>query len=309
MGVAYDMLSTKRGVEIEPVKFTAGANFNGILNTNTGSFGMIKSFAKNFALGETKNFQVRISKAEALTGNNEAVEFQWKLDEHDAYSAPQTFASTDGAAALTVACTATAPCELINNGDNTAKTGIYIYTASSSVGDFTTLEEGNMYAFTYDHQEGRAYEYGNAANSHQQIECSGRGACDAATGRCGCFDGFSGEACQRTTCANDCSGHGVCQSMQHFAGDSGSSYLGYDSSMQMGCKCDDGFRGPDCSLIECPSGDDPMGYFGGDGKDAAGTAGPAMDCSGRGLCDYSAGQCTCFKGYFGERCEYQTNFV
>lgn len=44
-----------------------------------------------------------------------------------------------------------------------------------------------------------------------------------------------------------------------------------------------------------------MGGFGGDGRsmkeesdDPA--AGPAMDCSGRGICDYSNGICQCFKG-------------
>jgi hypothetical protein len=31
-----------------------------------------------------------------------------------------------------------------------------------------------------------------------------------------------------------------------------------------------------------------------------------MDCSGRGKCDYTTGQCQCFKGFFGERCEEQT---
>ena len=97
----------------------------------------------------------------------------------------------------------------------------------------------------------------------------------------------------------------------------------------MGCKCDKGYRGPDCSLIECPSGTDPLladtglnaliysdAYPGSDGKGAGVTwntneqvDGPARDCSGRGTCDYSAGVCKCYKGYFGERCETQTNFV
>jgi hypothetical protein len=34
-----------------------------------------------------------------------------------------------------------------------------------------------------------------------------------------------------------------------------------------------------------------------------------MDCSGRGLCDYATGQCGCFRGFFGERCEQQTTLV
>ncbi len=47
----------------------------------------------------------------------------------------------------------------------------------------------------------------------------------------------------------------------------------WDAEKQVGCKCDAGFRGPDCSLQECPSGPDVMG---GDGS----TKG--RDCSGRG---------------------------
>ncbi|CAN0021444.1 unnamed protein product, partial [Discosporangium mesarthrocarpum] len=27
-----------------------------------------------------------------------------------------------------------------------------------------------------------------------------------------------------------------------------------------------------------------------------------VDCSNRGICDHSTGQCMCFKGYYGESC-------
>jgi hypothetical protein len=273
---------------------------------------MFGVMVKKYALGESKTFHVRISKATA-GGNSDPIEMQWKLDEHDAYSAPVALgyekASQDGTFDPATSCTMANPCELIDNGDGTGTTGVYVYV--SDLTDTTAFEAGNVFSFTYDHQEGRSYEYGSSNNAHQQIECSGRGSCDTASGRCSCFAGFSGEACQRTVCPNDCSGHGVCQSEKRFAADANNKdySTAYDADKQMGCMCDSGFRGPDCSLIECPSGDDPMGYFGGDGTNADGGAGPAMDCSGRGLCDYSSGECTCFKGYFGERCEYQTNFV
>jgi hypothetical protein len=151
---------------------------------------------------------------------------------------------------------------------------------------------------------GGNYNADNANTAHQNIECGGRGLCDRKTGNCKCFAGWEGEACQRTVCPNECSGHGICQTLMRFASDAGMDYDGaWDSTKQMGCKCDAGFRGPDCSLMECPGGADPLladfsngvqTYFG-------------RDCSGRGLCDYSTGVCQCFKGYFGERCENQVN--
>ena len=39
-------------------------------------------------------------------------------------------------------------------------------------------------------------------------ECSNMGICDRATVRCLCRTGFSGEACQRMECPNDCNGQG-----------------------------------------------------------------------------------------------------
>jgi len=147
-----------------------------------------------------------------------------------------------------------------------------------------------------------------ADNSHKQlVECSGKGTCDRKSGECQCYDGFWGEGCRRSACPNECSGHGVCQSLEKFAND----YKPYDTTQdvtaeydtawdakyQYGCKCDDGFRGPDCSEIECPSTSDPLG---GEGNEMG------RDCSGRGTCDYSTGLCTCFAGYYGPMCQTQT---
>ena len=84
------------------------------------------------------------------------------------------------------------------------------------------------------------------------------GTCDRKSGECQCYDGFWGEGCRRSACPNECSGHGVCQSLEKFAND----YKPYDTTQdvtaeydtawdakyQYGCKCDDGFRGPDCSV-------------------------------------------------------------
>lgn len=126
-----------------------------------------------------------------------------------------------------------------------------------------------------------------STNQHLvNIECSDAGLCNRATGECTCFPGYEGSACQRTSCPNDCSGHGTCRSNQDFALDFSEAvtnqqaenaeldssfknvvyykyfkvqYEGaWDAGMQYGCLCDQGFRGPDCSLIECPSDQDPM---------------------------------------------------
>ena len=41
--------------------------------------------------------------------------------------------------------------------------------------------------------------------------------CERATGMCDCFDGFTGDACQRRACPMKCSGHGRCETMSELA--------------------------------------------------------------------------------------------
>lgn len=115
----------------------------------------------------------------------------------------------------------------------------------------------------------------SSTSAHQVMECSNRGVCDKTTGLCKCFEGFVGNACQRSKCPNDCSGHGVCVSMKQMARMSNALPLGpntyyegdeesttWDEDKLYGCVCDsswevglgDGQRqepewfGPDCSL-------------------------------------------------------------
>merc|ERR1719487_1081806 len=112
-----------------------------------------------------------------------------------------------------------------------------------------------------------------ANDDHKQmVECSAKGICNRKTGECECFAGFTGEGCRRSACPNDCSGHGICQSLEKFARDyvpaetvndvTAEYDTAWDSKYSFGCKCDDGYRGPDCSLKECPSTSDVLGGHG-----------------------------------------------
>jgi len=113
---------------------------------------------------------------------------------------------------------------------------------------------------------------------HKYAECAGRGVCDRGTGECQCFEGYTGKGCQRTTCPNDCSGHGTCQFIEdlYFAETFGSYYdneaveykgvgdnpitfspVGmWDTKKTMGCECDPLWTDADCSRRMCPKGTD-----------------------------------------------------
>ena len=106
---------------------------------------------------------------------------------------------------------------------------------------------------------------------HKYAECSGRGLCDRATGECQCFDGYEGKGCARTTCPNDCSGHGTCEyiddmsfgatwtdySVQGFHTDSKTfEFSSWDAGKTRGCVCDATYGDIDCSKRMCPYGND-----------------------------------------------------
>ena len=96
--------------------------------------------------------------------------------------------------------------------------------------------------------------------------CSGAGLCIAESGECECFDGFTGDACQRriSTCGvgGKCSGHGQCLPMHHLARakealplSEGMSSYGDDHTVRehtgtwdwntmMGCACDSSWSVP-----------------------------------------------------------------
>lgn len=99
-------------------------------------------------------------------------------------------------------------------------------------------------------------------SAHEYRECSNKGICDRTTGTCGCFEGYEGSACQRASCPSNangvCSGHGTCKTIQEIAeADFNNIYELWDQDSTMGCSCDPGYEGPDCSQRQCKFGVDP----------------------------------------------------
>jgi len=102
-------------------------------------------------------------------------------------------------------------------------------------------------------------------SAHEYRECSNKGICDRGTGDCKCFEGYHGSACQRAHCpvtgGLTCSGHGTCETIKEIAAqDTNNIYNLWDEYSTMGCNCDKGYSGPDCSDRVCKFGVDPLYY-------------------------------------------------
>jgi len=108
---------------------------------------------------------------------------------------------------------------------------------------------------------------------HKYAECSGRGICDRDSGECNCFDGYEGKACKRSSCPNDCSGHGTCEYIEdlyfaatwndytnkNFNQDPATfPYPGWDANKERACVCDATWGDVDCSKRMCPYGTDVL---------------------------------------------------
>ena len=67
------------------------------------------------------------------------------------------------------------------------------------------------------------------------------------------------KACERTVCPSNCNGRGRCIKQEQLAYEASKTYSEpWDALKHVGCVCDLGARGPDCSLEECPSGSDAL---------------------------------------------------
>lgn len=96
-------------------------------------------------------------------------------------------------------------------------------------------------------------------SAHYYMECSNKGICNRKDGECECFDGYEGSSCQRASCPNECSGHGVCKNIRQIAEDDASNFYElWDKYATLGCVCDAGYYGADCSARRCKYGVDPL---------------------------------------------------
>ena len=243
-------------------------------------------------LGRDAGVDVRVAAVDAAAGR---LTFQYKMSYSTSYSA-EVVVAYGGAYSDRGRAYQLRPAP--SGGAPAADSGVYVFFAlragDVAGGGGQAVWPGDAYRFNVSNNEGKGWRAGDGGSAHAVVECAARGLCDRATGACACATGYTGDACQRAACPAACSGNGQCTTQKNLVEEGTLGAAGYaaaDGAAQAGCRCDAGFRGADCSLRECPSGDDPLGGDGG---------AQGRDCSGRGGCDYATGQCACYGGYAGE---------
>ncbi|KAF0695040.1 Aste57867_14121 [Aphanomyces stellatus] len=123
-----------------------------------------------------------------------------------------------------------------------------------------------------------SYPLANNVAHRNMAECSNAGQCDRTTALCMCSAPYTGPACEYMTCAGvstQCSGHGRCLTLNElapfvtvngvlggftFGSDPNNPYT-WEANKIQSCLCDPPFYGHDCSLVDCPHGDDPNTYL------------------------------------------------
>jgi hypothetical protein len=91
------------------------------------------------------------------------------------------------------------------------------------------------------------------------------------------------------SCPNKCSGHGACNLFDK-------------------CACQPNWSGADCSARKCAYGLSWVATADIDNAPAGGSLGGRhayTECSSKGICDASSGECQCFDGYEGKGCRRQ----
>jgi len=103
---------------------------------------------------------------------------------------------------------------------------------------------------------------GALGGRHGYTVCSSKGECNQDSGECECYSGYTGLACSRQTCPDDCSGHGRCvtnkqtDAMYTYENSFVSEF--WDADMTRLCSCDRGWQGYACNKRICPVGADPL---------------------------------------------------
>lgn len=170
------------------------------------------------------------------------------------------------------------------------------------------------FAETFRHDTTVVRVFASVMGTRENLPCSGRGLCLTDSGYCECLtteygaqyttsDGRGGPggrgdcgyemlpvtSCDYSALGLPCSGHGRC------------AYAGADDET-FRCECHEGWTAFDCSERTCPFG---KAWFGKPRFDSLLNRFVAHDmaeCSNRGICDRSTGQCECQADFTGAAC-------
>ncbi|CAK9114232.1 Tenascin (TN) (Cytotactin) (GMEM) (GP 150-225) (Glioma-associated-extracellular matrix antigen) (Hexabrachion) (JI) (Myotendinous antigen) (Neuronectin) (Tenascin-C) (TN-C), partial [Durusdinium trenchii] len=141
-----------------------------------------------------------------------------------------------------------AACQNNCNGHGTC--GAYDQCSCYAEFDYSNAEDCSLRVCPYGVSSGSA----SGSSAHPYAECSDNGICNRKSGECECNDGFTGAACDRSACENDCNGRGQCLLLNRVQ----TYTTEWDTDTVQVCKCDPGFSGPACEDRMCPKGDDPL---------------------------------------------------
>lgn len=180
MGRAFDAISTLDN-RLSGIVYAPAAG------GGTGKKDMLKVYLnRDFLTTKNVKYFVRITRTLA-----NQYQFSWKRDSDDVYSQPVDITTTQ-------ASTADNAYELKHlEGGSLIATGVRVYfTVTQGTAD--ELDVGDVFEFIANHNNGIDWDKSDDNTVHQEVECSGRGLCNSGTGRCTCFTGYSGEACQRS---------------------------------------------------------------------------------------------------------------